>query len=256
MAGYTKDVVTALEFVWGEGFLSPGGEEEIAALVGSHDLRGKRVLDFGSGLGGIDLLLAETYGAREVVGIDVAPEVVDLARTLAKRKGISDRVSFQLATPGALAFPDDAFDVVFSKDAMVHVAGKRALYEEIKRVLKPGGSLIASDWLWAPGAVDNPAVVEWVGNNPLGFVFTTVEEARTALRSAGFSDVELRDRSEHIAERNRAEIARLEGPALTELAAKVGDAVARDRLRSARGRQPVLDAKALLPTHLYGRKSQ
>ena len=137
VAGYTMDVITALEFVWGEGFLSPGGPEEVRAIVGDRDLRGKRILDFGSGLGGIDILLAQTYGAREVVGIDVVPDVVTLARALAERKGVSDRVSFQVATPGPLDFPDGAFDVVFSKDAMVHVADKRALYQEIKREIQP-----------------------------------------------------------------------------------------------------------------------
>ncbi len=211
---YTKEFVTALEFVWGEGFLSPGGPEEIEALIGRHDLTGKRILDFGSGLGGVDVLLAERYGVREVVGIDIAPEVIDLARTLIARRGLSDRVRFQLTAPGPLPFPDQAFDVVFSKDAMVHVADKAALYEEIKRVLKPGGWLIASDWLWAPDASTDPLVKAWNGDNEMGFAFTTVAEARAALIGAGYLDVETRERSREISAYNRAEIARLESPAL------------------------------------------
>jgi ubiquinone/menaquinone biosynthesis C-methylase UbiE len=252
--GYSKAVVAALEFVWGEGFLSPGGPEEVAVLVGTHDLRGSRILDVGCGLGGIDLLLARVYGAGEVVGIDVNPEVIVLAQALAARKGFSHAVSFQAYAPGPLPFPDGSFDVVFSKDAMVHVADKASLYAEVMRVLRPGGRLMASDWFWMPDAGHHPLVKAWVGDNPLGFVFTTVAEARDALAAAGFEGVEIRDRHREIAARNRAEITRLEGPALQELIALVGEDIAQGRLSSARGRQPVLDAAALIPSHIHGLK--
>ena len=185
--GYSKALITALEFVWGEGFLSPGGPEEVQTLVENHDLHGSRILDFGCGLGGIDMQLVETCGAREIVGIDVVPDVIVLARALAEKKGLSDLVSFQLYTPGPLPFADSSFDVVFSKDAMVHVADKKSLYADVMRVLRPGGWLIASDWLWMPDATSNPLVKSWVKDNPLGFVFTTVEEARAGLTSCWIS---------------------------------------------------------------------
>ena len=79
---YAKDFTDALQFMWGEGFLSPGGPEEVAEMVAGIDLTGKRVLDVGSGLGGVDILLAVKHGAAEVVGIDVEPQLVDVARDL------------------------------------------------------------------------------------------------------------------------------------------------------------------------------
>ena len=114
--------------------------------------------------------------------------------------------------------------------------------------------MIASDWLWTPHAADSPLVRAWVKDNPLGFVFTTVEEVRAGLTLAGFQDVEVRDRHRQIAEGNRAEIAKLEGPSMSALIALVGEEMAQDRLRSARARQPVLDAAALIPSHIYGRR--
>jgi hypothetical protein len=47
---YAKDFTNALQFMWGEGFLSPGGHEEIDDMLEGHNIAGKRVLDIGSGL--------------------------------------------------------------------------------------------------------------------------------------------------------------------------------------------------------------
>jgi SAM-dependent methyltransferase len=161
---------------------------------------------------------------------------------------------FEVFTPGPLPFADGSFDVLFSKDAMVHVADKNSLYADVMRVLRPGGELIVSDWLWMPDAAQNPLVKAWVKENPLGFVFSTVAEVHAALEAAGFEDITIQDRHLEIAAGNKAEIARLEGPAMAELTGLVGEEIAQDRLRSARGRQPVLDSAALIPSHIYGRK--
>lgn len=85
-----------MQFMWGEGFLSPGGPEEVAEMVAGIDLTGKRVLDVCSGLGGVDILLATRHGAAAVVGIDVEPQLVESARALIATKGLTERVTFQL----------------------------------------------------------------------------------------------------------------------------------------------------------------
>src|SRR3954454_20041983 len=87
---YGRAFTEALQFMWGEGFLSPGGPEEVAALQESLDIAGKKVLDIGSGLGGVDALLVAVYEAGEVVGIDVESELVEAAGALIGRKGLSD----------------------------------------------------------------------------------------------------------------------------------------------------------------------
>lgn len=46
---YGMAMVTALELIWGEGFLSPGGPEEVAATLAGRDIRGAEVLDIGCG---------------------------------------------------------------------------------------------------------------------------------------------------------------------------------------------------------------
>src|SRR5262249_46771557 len=47
---YSKEFTEALQFVWGKGFLSPGGPEEIAAMLQGHPVAGRRILDIGCGV--------------------------------------------------------------------------------------------------------------------------------------------------------------------------------------------------------------
>jgi ubiquinone/menaquinone biosynthesis C-methylase UbiE len=251
---YSKTFTDALQFMWGTGFLSPGGPDEVADMLRGQPVAGSRVLDIGSGLGGVDLLLVERHGAGEVVGIDVEGALVSSAHDLVSSAGLQDRIRFELVEPGALPFPDRSFDLVFSKDAMVHIEDKPALYREVMRVLRPGGAFLASDWLWAEGAATNPVVQDWLSKGPLRFAFTTLPEAEAALCEAGFTDVCVEDRRALLQASNRREVEALEGPARQRLAQIVGEEMAMSRLIGAKGRQAALDTGNLIPSHLKGTK--
>lgn len=130
--GYSDEETARLELIWGEGFLSPGGPAEIARILGGHDVAGARVLDIGSGAGGAAMTLVREHDAGFVVGVDVQDELVSLAAARTAAAGLDDRVVDRLVEPGPLPLPDVSFDVVFSKDAIIHVADKLALYEEAR----------------------------------------------------------------------------------------------------------------------------
>jgi phosphoethanolamine N-methyltransferase len=240
--------------MWGKGFLSPGGAEEVHEMLAGFDLVGRSVLDIGSGLGGIDVLIARDHGASEVVGIDVEPQLIAAARELITTHGLAETIRFQLVSPGPLPFPAACFDVVFSKDAMVHISDKQLLFAEMMRVLKPGGFFTGGDWLWRERAAESPAVKAWMAAVPLNFAFTTLLEAESAMRSAGFRDIRIEDRRRHLQAANLKEVEALTGEARTRLAALVGEDMANSRLASARGRQAALDSGDLIPCHLKARK--
>jgi len=101
---YPPRMIAMLEAVWGEGFLSPGGAEEVARVIGSHRLPGLSVLDIGCCAGGVDVALAKTHGAAYVCGIDVEDPVLTHARALVARHGLSDRIGLVKVAPGHCLF--------------------------------------------------------------------------------------------------------------------------------------------------------
>ena len=63
---YNDKFNAALQWMWGDGYLAPGGSEEVAEMLHDLSIKDADVVDVGSGLGVIAVLLAEKYGAGSV----------------------------------------------------------------------------------------------------------------------------------------------------------------------------------------------
>ena len=109
--------------------------------------RGDRVLDVGCGTGVLTRRAAEAVGPEGMaVGIDPGPAMIGVARLKAART--VNRAQFELGVIEALAFGNDAFDVVLSSFVLHHLPAdvKRAGLREVWRVLKPGGRFVLLDF--------------------------------------------------------------------------------------------------------------
>lgn len=253
-AEYDDTAIRFLEALWGEGYLSPGGPEEVDRVLEGLDLAGKAVLDIGCGAGGITLHLARRHGAAHVTGFDVEEPVIAHARRRAEAAGLSGRVAFVQAAPGPLPFADASFDVVFSKDALLHVPDKDALFSEIFRVLRPGGAFAASNWMIGHDGEPSPDMKAYVEAEGLSFSMASPARYVAAMRGAGFVDVAAVDRNPWYREVARGELERLKGPLYDEVAAAVGAAYVDKNIRTWTAMQKVLDSGEHRPTHLRGRK--
>jgi ubiquinone/menaquinone biosynthesis C-methylase UbiE len=252
---YDEAMVAALELVWGEGFMSPGGPAEVAEILAGSSIRGARVLDIGCGIGGIDLLLAESYGAASVLGIDVEAANIERAARRARRRGLADRVAYRLIAEGPLPFPAASFDVVFSKDAIIHIPDKEALFADIARILGRDGSFIASDWLRVDDGPPSPQMQRYIGLEGLSFAMASPARYRQAMAAAGFHDIDIKDRNAWYAETARRELDAIRGPLRRQLVEIVGEAETERQTQVWEAMLVVLDTGELRPTHLKGRKA-
>ena len=253
---YDDAFVAGLEWVWGEGFLSPGGPEEIAAIVEGLDLSDKRVLDIGCGLGGADVVLVEEQRAGQVVGIDIEEPLVVRARKIVADAGLGHAIEIRLVEPGPLPFDADSFDVVFSKDSIIHIPDKPKFYLEVLRVLRPGGVFVGSDWLTGRGDRGrSPAMQKWIDIAGLTFDLENRESSQRALEDAGFTGVSMTDRHAWFRGQMAAEVDAVSGENYERLVAHLGQAGAAKRRGSTLARQEVVELGELRPTHFRGHKA-
>jgi SAM-dependent methyltransferase len=132
-------------------------------VVDSAGLRpGERVLDLGCGGGNAALLAAERTG--EVIGVDPAPRLLEIARAQAEREG--KKVTFLPGEAASLPVADGAVGVIVSVFALIFAPDPGAAAVEMSRVLAPGGRIVLSAWI------------------PAGAMFQMTSAAADAVRQA------------------------------------------------------------------------
>jgi arsenite methyltransferase len=172
-----------------EEVLSSLGCGNPTAIAGLKE--GEHVLDLGSG-GGLDCFLAaqKVGPGGKAVGLDMTPDMVELARRNAGKVGLPN-VEFHQGEIERMPFPDASFDVIISNCVINLSPDKDAVFSESFRVLRPGGRFRVSDivWLRAPSEKERSDLESWAGCIAGALV---VGEYTAKLAAAGFSDVRTR----------------------------------------------------------------
>lgn len=251
---YDNESIRFMEAVWGAGHLSPGGNEEVRRIVEGLDFEGKDILDLGCGLGGNAIFLARTYSLNRITGFDIEQPVIDVANCLVKEAELSDRVSFMLGSPGPLPFKNDSFDVVFSKDSMIHIEDKDAIFSEIFRVLSPGGHFAASDWLISHDEQPSTQMQEYIAAEGLGFNMASPKRYKRAMALAGFQNIRTVNRNSWYRVKAHEELRQMTGPKYEDICAIVGTTLVEKNIKTWTLMQTVLDSGEHCPTHLFGVK--
>ena len=106
---------------------------------------GHVVADLGCGHGGPGLWAAQQTGAT-LIGIDLSPAGIELARHRAAQLGLDRQARFQVGDLAATGLPDASCDAAMSLDVLPFVPDKAAAAREVARILRPGGRFAFTTW--------------------------------------------------------------------------------------------------------------
>jgi SAM-dependent methyltransferase len=138
--GYEPDAVDELPDRAVESFAGVGNPFSLRRLA-----PGERVIDVGSGAGFDSFIAAGQVGANgRLVGVDMTPEMLRKSRATADALG-AGHIEFREGLAEQLPVEDGWADAVISNGVINLCADKKAVFEEIRRVLKPGGWLQFAD---------------------------------------------------------------------------------------------------------------
>jgi len=109
---------------------------------------GQRILDVGCGFGGTIAQLNEDGRDLELVGLNIdARQIARAVATVQPLARAGNRIAFVVGDACALPFPDASFDTLLAVECIFHFPTRVAFFEEARRVLRPGGTLVVSDFV-------------------------------------------------------------------------------------------------------------
>jgi sarcosine/dimethylglycine N-methyltransferase len=152
-----------------------------------------RILDIGSGLAGPARMLAASPGCQ-VECIDLSPDYFVAASLLNRLTGLEDRIGVQVASALDIPFADNSFDVVWMQNVGMNIADKQKLYEEIHRVLRPGGRFACQEMVAGESATTY-FPLPWA-TDPADNALVSAGEMSAALCQVGFEPSYFADVSE------------------------------------------------------------
>jgi len=154
-------------------------------LLDALDLTpGSRLLDVGSGAGGPARTAAARHGCH-VTGIDLSPDLVDLARALTARVGLADLVTHELGSATSLPYDARTFDRAMLDHVGMNIADKAQVFAEVRRVLQPGGRFAVYEQMRI-GDGDLTYPLPWAEDEASSFVETRTRYVEL-LTDAGFA---------------------------------------------------------------------
>ena len=204
---YSSTGIYRYEWIFGPGFLGYGEPQVTRQIIDSMQWApGTRVLDVGSGLGGPAFLMAGEYGAV-VTGVDLTQEIVDIARERQQGQNIAN-VSFHQGDIHEMGWDEQSFEVIWSRETLLHVPDKDELFQKFYRWLVPGGAVMITDYA-RRREQGSEKFENYIRES--GYPLVELEEYGNHIRQAGFDHVAIDDQTPYLIQILQEQIQKLDG---------------------------------------------
>lgn len=162
-------------------------------------LPNQKVLDAGCGTGGNAVFLAKEYGSQ-ITAVNINQKHLNKTLEFAKKNKVDSKITCVLADFANTGLPDSSYDMIFALESSCYAVNKSLLFQEVFRLLKPGGKfLIADGFLKDPAK--NLEQKLWIDSWLEGWAvpnLLTVEEYSKKMMEVGFNTIKSRDITEKI----------------------------------------------------------
>ncbi len=161
--------------------------QKMLSMVSGLDENSK-VLDLGAGYGGAARYLALETGCK-VWCYNLSEKENERNREKNQKLGLDKLIEVHQGNFEQINFEDEAFDVIWSEDSLLHSNRKKVVFEEAYRVLKPGGDFIYTDPMQSDNCPDGvlQPILDRIHLEELG----SVKRYREIAREVGFQEVEI-----------------------------------------------------------------
>jgi len=155
-----------------------------------------RLLDVGCGPCGPLVFAVQSTGCTGT-GVDVSAPAIEAGRARAEAAGVQNRIALLLADLNRpIPFAGPSFDAVICLDAVLHLRDRKAFFDEMARLLEPGGRLVLTDAAVVTGPVSNGEIERRSANGYTQFVPAGLNEG--LLEAAGFRLIGREDRTDSV----------------------------------------------------------
>jgi len=204
---YSRHSILRYERIFGSTFVSTGGLAMTQELLQQLNLQPNfEILDVGCGIGGSAFYMARQYGVQ-VLGIDLSINMLNIAFEYAHQQPRDCRVIFEYCDASNKQFSSDQFDVIYSRDAILHIENKLQLFKNFYKFLKPGGKVLITDY--CKGETEGSEEFrQYISNR--GYHLLTVSDYGNVLEEAGFINVQPIDATSRFVEVLQIELNKLQ----------------------------------------------
>jgi len=153
--------IKVAELIWGDGFTFPGGADHVLQMVKPMTLTSaKSMLDIGCGLGGATRAIAKTFGTW-VIGMESSAALAAAGMQYSEMAGLAKKAPIQHFDPAAAEFPAKKYDAICVRNTFSNISDKTRLLTQIERALRPGGSILVSDFALQKMGAASPSLTTW-----------------------------------------------------------------------------------------------